>query len=452
MDLSIIHTKIFYRNLSVVLCLTLLMITTGQGDVAGEPSFKPLPLPLGKIVTYTSEQFLVPPDSLAGGDFTIAETPPTVDFAFYPEQTYPGNPWSVWGDNTMVGDTWYSAAGDHLWNCYLYAYDPSEKKLRTVLDVKELLQKPEGHYTPAKVHSRIDLGSDGWLYFSTHRGSSKYTTEKYHFQGDWILRFNPETGKGEVVSHGPVGKESVPVSMLDPDRLIFYGGTQQSELFFAYDIKKHKLLYKSAENEGPYRYMMFSKTTGNVYYLNEDYGQLRRYNPTTNSVTPVDAKIGIRSATMETPQGYIYTVATRGDSRIYRFDVKTGEATEIGNAALTGPGYTTRAYVTTIDADPTGTYLYYCAGNAHGYSNRGGSPIVQFNVNTGEKKVIAFLHPFFDNKHHYLPEGTFGSALSPSGDTLYVSWMGRRTDKEQTKRAEWYCAMTAIHIPESERR
>ena len=94
MDISNIFTRVFYRNLSFVLFLTLLIITTGQGDVAGEPSFKPLPLPLGEIVTYTSEQFLVPPDSLAGGDFTLAETPPTVDFAFYPEQTYPGNPWS----------------------------------------------------------------------------------------------------------------------------------------------------------------------------------------------------------------------------------------------------------------------------------------------------------------------------------------------------------------------
>ncbi|MFC1693670.1 hypothetical protein ACFL1R_09215 [Candidatus Latescibacterota bacterium] len=447
---NILRTLRFRKKLVVYLSIVLLFKSV-TAFAADEPSFKPLPLPLGEIVTYTSEQFLVPPDSLAGGDFTIAKTPPTVDFAFYPEQTYSGNPWSVWGDNIMVGDTWYSAVGDHLWNCYLYAYNPEEKKLKTVLDVKKLLKQPEGHYTPAKVHSRIDLGSDGWLYFSTHRGSSKYTTDQYFYQGDWILRFNPKTVKAEVVSHGPVGKESIPVSVLDPDRLFFYGGTQQSKLFFAYDAKKHKLLYKSAENEGPYRYMMFSKTTGYVYFLNEDYAPLRRYDPETNKITVVDTKLGLRSATMETPQGYIYTVATRGDGRIFRFDVKTEEAQEIGNAALTGPGYKTLAYVTTIDADPTGTYLYYCAGNAHGHSDRGGSPIVQFNVKTGEKKVLAFLYPFFEQKHHFICEGTFGSVLSPDADVLYVTWMGKRTDKEQTRRTEWYCAMTAIHIPESER-
>ncbi|MFC1606587.1 hypothetical protein ACFL47_01340 [Candidatus Latescibacterota bacterium] len=431
--------------------LTVLLFCTVTSATAGEPTFKPLPMTLGKVVTHTSDLFLVPPDSLAGGDFTIASSAPTIDFAFYPEQTYPGKPWSVWGDNLIVGDTWYSATGDHLWNCFLFSYDTVEKKLETVLDTKELLSMPEGHYTPAKIHSRIDVGSDGWIYFSTHRGSSKYTTDEYHYRGDWILRHHPDSRRTEVVAHAPVGKESIPVSKLDPARMIFYGGTQQSKLFFAYDVKKRELLYKSAENEGPYRYMMFSKTTGYVYFLTKDYEPLRRYDPSTNSVTMVDARIGIRAATEETPQGYIYTVATRGDGRIYRFDVRTEEVTEIGNAALTGPGYTTKAYVTTIDADHTGTYLYYCAGNAHGHSDLGGTPIVQFNVKTGKKKVIAFLHPFISDQTHFVPEGTFGSALSPGGDTLYITWNGRRTDKEQTKRAEWYCAMTAIHIPESER-
>ena len=418
----------------------------GQDEV-----FTPLPMPLGKVVTHTSELFLVPPDSLKGGDFTIASVPPTIDFAFYPEQTYPGKPWSDWGDNIMAGDIWYSAIGDHIWNCYLFAYDTSEKKLVTVLNVGEFLGMPEGHYSPGKIHSRIDLGSDGWLYFATHRGSTKVTNDEYHYQGDWILRHHPESGRTEIVSHGPVGKECIPVSVLDPERLIFYGGTQQSKLFFAYDIKKRQLLYKSNEKEGPYRYMMFSKSTGYVYFLQKDYETLRRYDPSTNTVTVTDAKIGIRSATQETPDGYIYAVATRRDGRIYRFDVKTEEVVEIGNAALVGPGYTTKAYVTTLDVDKTGTFLYYCAGNAHGNSDLGGSPVVQFNVKTGVKKVIAFLHPYFDRHQFFAPEGTFGSSLSPKGDVLYITWNGRRSDIEQPRRATWYCAMTAIHIPESER-
>ena len=80
--------------------------------------------------------------------------------------------------------------------------------------------------------------------------------------------------------------------------------------------------------EGPYRYMMWSKTTGRVYYLKSDYGPLRRYDPETNTATVIDAKIGMRSATLETPKGYIYAVANGNDGRIYRFDVKKEKVKE----------------------------------------------------------------------------------------------------------------------------
>ena len=50
------------------------------------------------------------------------------------------------------------------------------------------------------LHSRVDLGSDGWLYFSTHRGSTRITTAANHFKGGWIMRFHPQTGKGEIVA------------------------------------------------------------------------------------------------------------------------------------------------------------------------------------------------------------------------------------------------------------
>ena len=80
------------------------------------------------------------------------------------------------------------------------------------------------HYSPGKIHSRLDLGSDGCLYFSTHRGSTKATTDRYHYQGDWILRCDPQTARTEIVTQGPVPKHCIPCSVLDPKRLFFYGG------------------------------------------------------------------------------------------------------------------------------------------------------------------------------------------------------------------------------------
>ncbi len=56
---------------------------------------------------------------------------------------------------------------------------------------------------------------------------------------------HPKTGKTEVVVQGPVPKHCIPNSVLDPERLIFYGGTAPAPAggendgiqFFAYDVK-----------------------------------------------------------------------------------------------------------------------------------------------------------------------------------------------------------------------
>jgi hypothetical protein len=106
----------------------------------------------------------------------------------------------------------------------------------------------------------------------------------------------------------------------------------------------------------------------------------------------------------------------------------------------------TQAYVATIDADPTGRYLYYMPG-AHSSSDRDGSPVVQFDVQTGRNKIIAFLHPFCCDKYGLTPKGTYSSALSPEGVTLYITWNVGRGG------CTWdCCGLTVIHIPESERK
>src|SRR5262245_63663537 len=55
-----------------------------------------------EVVTDTSESFLKQSGTLQKG-VTIAKTPPTVDFLYYPGQIYSGKPWSNWGDSLAVG-------------------------------------------------------------------------------------------------------------------------------------------------------------------------------------------------------------------------------------------------------------------------------------------------------------------------------------------------------------
>lgn len=157
-----------------------------------------------QVATDTSEDFLKPKGPLKSG-VTNAKTPPTIDFMFFPGQDYPGNPWSAWGDNIAANGKYYTSIGDHLapnGNGFVYEYDPESKTFRQLVNVRKLLNLPEGHYTPGKIHGRLDLGDDGWLYFSTHRGSTRVTTDQYHYLGDWIIRVNPAMDKTEIVAGG----------------------------------------------------------------------------------------------------------------------------------------------------------------------------------------------------------------------------------------------------------
>lgn len=382
-----------------------------------------------KIVTDSSTEFLKPYGTLQSG-VKIAKTPPTVDFAYYDCQTYAPKPglWSAWGESLAVGDKCYSTIGDHSspgGNAFLYEYDSKTKKLKMVLDARSLIKAPDGHYTPGKFHSRVDLGSDGWLYLSTHRGSTRITTAANHYSGGWIMRYHPQTGKGEIVAHAPLPMQTLPTSLLDPQRLIFYSGTADGDyknkrvMFLAYDVKKCKVLY--SDDYGPYRYMIYSDTTGKVYWHGQTSspnrmagpGQLVRFDPEKPAKpVPIPARLGLRSATQETPQGIVYTV---DHDNLWAFDVKTEKVTPLG-PCVAGE----KTYTTSIDADPkTGRYLYYVAG-AHGGADKDGSPLVQYDVKTRTRKVIAFLRDF--------PHSTKGDFQRSLSAALF-------TQIEQTHRA-----------------
>jgi len=434
----------------------------GKKEPPRAVSFPPK-LPDGKaVVTHTGPEFLTPPATLLKG-VAVAKAAPTVDFLYYPGQDYEGKPWSNWGDSLAVNGKYYASIGDHLalggkgagphgnGTGFVFEYDPQKKTFRKLLDTTKLLALPKDHYAPGKIHSRLDLGSDGWLYCATHRGSTTVTADKNHYEGDWILRCDPKSGKSEVVVRGPVPKHCIPASVLDPERMIFYGGTapgtdavDKGVRFFAYDVKNKKLLY--AGPDGPGRCMILAKSTGRLYYVpgkEDGAGQLVRFDPAKGDApVKIDAVLGLRAATQETPQGIVYTVSRsgKGEATLYAFDTKTETVAELGPAAVAS-----NTYITSLDADPTGRYLYYIPG-AHGGSERDGSAVVQFDTRTKRRKVIAFLHPYFKEKCGATLAGTFSSAVDPNGDKLYITWNVNRGGKV------WdCCGLTVIHIPESER-
>ena len=270
----------------------------------------PPSLPGGKSVGSGSDPSLLVPTATLRDGVAIAQTAPVVDFLYYDCQDYEptgSGIWSHWGDGLVVGDTFYSAIGDHMspgGNAFLYSYETNSKTLTRLLDLRSVLKQPEGKYTPGKIHSQIGLGKDGWLYFSTHRGSTRIA---FHptadFQGDWIIRYHPESKKSEVVAHAPLAMQCLPTGQIDPDRLIFYAGTadglrEKEPQFLAYDLRERKVL--AQRDKGPARAMIFSRTTSCIYFHPEKKGAapLIKFDPARPDVfTPIKAKVGLRCAT-----------------------------------------------------------------------------------------------------------------------------------------------------------
>jgi hypothetical protein len=419
-----------------------------------DAKYPPPPLPGGKdYVTDKSDDFLKPPATLQKG-VEIAKTPPTIEFMYFPGQTYMGNPWSTWGESLAANGKYYASLGDHKapgGNAWVYEYDPTKHAFRQLVDLRQVLKLPDGHYTPGKIHSRLDLADDGWLYFSTHRGSTRTTTDQFHYKGDWIMRVRPAEAAPEVVECGPVPKHCIPASTVDTKRLIFYGATTPGDrtdgeggYFFAYDLKARKLLYSGPN--GPTRAMILCRSTGKLYYTpGKEESTLMRFDPEKpGTPTKLELSIGIRAASEETPQGIVYTVSQGGkggESLLYAFDVKTEKVKAIGPAAVGR-----QQYITALKTDAKGRYIYYVPG-AHGGADADGSPIVQFDVKTGTRKVLAFLEPFYKTKYGCAVKGTYSLALDPSGDKLFITWNASRAGGKAWDSV----VLTVVQIPEGER-
>ena len=65
-----------------------------------------------------------------------------IDFAYFPGQSYAGNPWSAWGDSTFADGKYYASLGDHrapAGTAFVYEYDPAKKSFRQLIDLQKLL-------------------------------------------------------------------------------------------------------------------------------------------------------------------------------------------------------------------------------------------------------------------------------------------------------------------------
>ncbi len=82
-----------------------------------------------------------------------------------------------------------------------------------------------------------------------------------------------------------------------------------------------------------------------------------------------------------------------------------------------------------------------------------GTPLVQLDLKTRRRRVVCLFHPCHYARCGVVPVGTFGSAVSPAGDKVYITWNGNRgtARKDLGRRVRFNtCGLTVVHIPASE--
>ena len=416
---------------------------------------------VGKMERLEPSRLLLEAPEGVEGDFDVAREAPAVDWGILPCQVYEGGlccDWSgpilasAWGDAVCGSDgKYYVSIGDHgspHGTCYVYSVDPTTRETRLVVDVNEVVGMPDDGYAPGKLHSPIIDTGDGWLYFGTFQSTFDDTGPEHGYQGDWLLRYHMASGKCQ--SLGVAVPDSSIVSLRCHARSMrlnghAYKGKTMEEprnRFFSYDLKRRELAYLGGP-ESELARAIIQAHDGRVYY--DSAGLIVRYDPEANRVVETDARIPgngqVRAASLPDADGVAYCITM--DGVVFSFDTKTGTLTPMGNVFPVGNLYTAVCVL-----DPTGRYLYYAPGSG-GMSSQSGSPVVQLDVKTGRRKVLAFLSEYMRREKSYNMGGTYSIALNADASQLVMCWNGCPT--ELGVKDFGLCSAMILHIPQSER-
>jgi hypothetical protein len=457
-----------------VLSLALAALFASRGAEA--QSWPPaLPGAVNGTATIRTDDFLtIPPDVVAlrtnanTAPFVMAKTAPVVELAYHgnlPNPALNGTGWSAWGDIGVDSNgTVYSGTGDHGNNatgafCFIYAWDTARKELRQIIDVNAVSKHQPGDVYWSKVHAGIHEGADGKIYAITtlnDGGLAHAQTWTTNVPGSPIFRYDPATGKTDIAGHLP--GQCTATTLMDKPRNTLYimleGKHPKAVAFSAYDLGASKFSYISPYDAVTQDRNMALARNGCVYFNGKE--GLWKFDPKKKEIRATRMVFAggavMRSSTEESADGWIYGTTFGGDKTVQQSLFRFAPASD--KLEMLGPDFLDGDYTTVCTLSSDGKYVYYLPG-AHGSSLKIGTPVLQYNVKSGQRKVLAFLQDAILAKSGYVPCGTYGVKLSADNATLYVNLNGHAEEKlrlpKMPSNGFGLTAFAAIHIPASER-
>ena len=427
---------------------------------------------LGGTVSLRSDGFLKVPESVqewrkeeGAAPFTVAQEAPSVDLAFHRDlgpDAISRRLWSSWGDICVAGDgRVYCGIGDHGNDaggdarCFLYRWDPRRRTFEKIVDMNEVVPPRPGQPAWSKVHAKIDEGSDGRIYFNcTLNAGNRAGQEQYQWTpqlpGGQLYVFDPTTGRTEVVANLPAKRCSA-TSLLDRKRNVWWCNLEAGDgnALWGLDLTTRRPVFQSPDGAVEFNRNFALTADGSILFNGSD--RLWKYDAKTKQLAPTQSSFasapGMRASTRESKRGVVFGT-THKSNQLFRYEVAKDELTMLGANWLSGQ------YTTVIVLSPDERFLYYLPG-AHGRAWQHGTPVVQFEIATNRRKVIAFLAEEIRDVYEYVPAGTYGIKMSADGGTLYVNFNGHAADRIRPVSMRpigfGLCSFAAIHIPESER-
>jgi len=367
----------------------------------------------------------------------VAHTPPTIDFGVVDinSQRY-GTEYGDWGNVVRGPDgKYYYGLGDHSSStgghdgALLMDYDPVKKQSEILLFSKDIL----GAGGEGKWHCRMDINpGNGDMYFIGFYNGNLIYYNIYSHQAKDLGKPSPGDGW--------------PEGAWDWQRNRYYAVGNGKGDILVYDTQNRKTIHTGQPVDSltgkPFgwsdRARLIDRTTGNVYGSDQD-NHITKYDPTTNTFTIMKSTLpdALRAWTNEKEaDGSFWIFDASGD--MFQFYPEQDRVQSIGKNWGDG------VYTASIERSPDGKFLYYSIADS-GQALSAGVPIIQYNTQTNQKKVIAFLSPFYAETHNYESNKIYGEALRSDGSSLFVVSNGNIVNGPR------FPAVYNISIPASER-
>lgn len=334
----------------------------------------------------------------------------------------------------------YAGLANHGGDGHLVYYDSKTGRMHDVGNLTALAGESALRRGPqSKIHAKFGEGKDGRIYFGTHAGLwwnyARFATKEGYPGAHWMA-FDPKTGRVEDFGLG-VPNEGVNTGAYDPLFNRIYGLTHPRGHFVYYDVAARKAVDKGRINN----FESICRTLGiddeGYVYGSFGRGEIFRYNPRTDEIEELAARVPIREKGISLGRDYdksetawrtvVWDKQTRqfygideSATILFSFNPRAGEVRRLGQLSI--PAFDDERdipYATLSLTLGPGRKLYYgAAGREFDYGASAGvaaSHLITWDLKAGKREDLGEM--LLEDGARVL--GTNAADTGPDG-TIYM--------------------------------